>query len=103
VILASLPSALFHWQAGKDAAALKAESHMLPKQTLEVNPSHPIIVRLHKARLTQPDMARVVAEQVCSPLACREAASHYFERLPPYFSLSAPLSSLFLLSKHPGR
>lgn len=55
---------LVEQSAGKDAAALKAESHMLPKQTLEVNPSHPIIVRLHKARLTQPDMARVVAEQV---------------------------------------
>lgn len=53
-------------QAGKDAAALKSESHMLPKQTLEINPSHPIIVRLYEARTAQPDVARAVAEQVGS-------------------------------------
>ena len=51
-------------QAGKDAAALKSESHMLPKQTLEINPAHPIIVRLYEARAAQPDVARAVAEQV---------------------------------------
>jgi len=52
------------FQAGKDAAALKSESHMLPKQTLEINPSHPIIVRLNAARSTDPEMSRAVAEQV---------------------------------------
>jgi TNF receptor-associated protein 1 len=56
---------LVEQSAGKDALALKAEAHMLPKQTLEVNPAHPIIVQLYRARLDQPDMARVVAEQVC--------------------------------------
>ena len=50
--------------AGKDAGALKAESHMLPKQTLEVNPAHGVIVRLHALRASDEPLARGVAEQL---------------------------------------
>lgn len=50
--------------AGKDSEALKLESHVLPKQTLEINPAHPVIVRLHAIRDAQPALALMVAEQV---------------------------------------
>eukprot|EP01113_Clastostelium_recurvatum_P030613 TRINITY_DN3734_c0_g1_i4.p1 TRINITY_DN3734_c0_g1~~TRINITY_DN3734_c0_g1_i4.p1 ORF type:complete len:751 (-),score=276.46 TRINITY_DN3734_c0_g1_i4:53-2266(-) len=36
----------------------------LPKQQLEINPKHPIIVKLHRAHLAQPNLAKAVAEQV---------------------------------------
>jgi hypothetical protein len=50
--------------AGKDAEAVRAEAHMLPKQTLEINPAHPVITRLWAIRDAQPELALVVAEQV---------------------------------------
>jgi TNF receptor-associated protein 1 len=50
--------------AGKDSGAVKLESHVLPKQTLEINPKHAVIVRLHKLRLSDEPLARVVAEQL---------------------------------------
>jgi len=50
--------------AGKDAEALKLESHVLPKQTLEVNAGHAVIVQLYAIRETSPALAKVVAEQV---------------------------------------
>jgi HSP90 family molecular chaperone len=50
--------------AGKDAEGLKLESHMLPKQTLEVNASHPVIVQLHCIRETSPGLSKAVAEQI---------------------------------------
>lgn len=31
---------------------------------LEINPSHPIMVNLHKIKDTQPDVAKMVAEQI---------------------------------------
>lgn len=37
---------------------------MLPKQTLEVNPAHAVIVRLHALRSSDEALARVVAEQL---------------------------------------
>lgn len=49
---------------GKEAEALKTEQHILPKQTLEINPSHPVIVQLHAIKSSQPDLAMVVAEQL---------------------------------------
>jgi len=36
----------------------------LPKQALEYNPAHPIIVGLHQMRERQPEVARQIAEQV---------------------------------------
>jgi TNF receptor-associated protein 1 len=50
--------------AGKEGEALRLEAHMLPKQTLEVNPSHPIITRLHAIRTASPDLALIAAEQL---------------------------------------
>jgi hypothetical protein len=37
---------------------------MLPKQVLEVNPAHPVIVRLHAIRESEPALALAVAEQL---------------------------------------
>lgn len=50
--------------AGRDSEGVRQEAYMLPAQVLEVNPAHPVIVRLHHLRSTQPALARVVAEQV---------------------------------------
>ncbi len=50
--------------SGKDSGALKLESHILPKQSLEINPAHPIITALHTLRLSNPALAMEVAEQV---------------------------------------
>ena len=50
--------------AGKDSEALRMETHMLPKQTLEINPSHPIIVKLFSLRESTPDLAKIAAEQL---------------------------------------
>jgi TNF receptor-associated protein 1 len=50
--------------AGKDAEAVRAEAHMLPKQTLEINPAHPVVTRLFAIREAQPELALVVAEQI---------------------------------------
>ena len=36
----------------------------LPKQNVEINPSHPIIVGLHKIKDQEPMLAKVLAEQV---------------------------------------
>ena len=41
---------------------------MIPKQSLEINPSHPIIVHLNTLRVSNPEYAVVVAEQVCAAL-----------------------------------
>ena len=40
------------------------DSMPLPKQNLEINPSHPIIVGLHKIQDNKPVLAQVLAEQV---------------------------------------
>ena len=37
---------------------------LLPKQNVEINPTHPIIVGLYHIRETEPVLARVLAEQV---------------------------------------
>ena len=36
----------------------------LPKQNVEINPKHPLIVGIHKLTKTEPTLARVLAEQV---------------------------------------
>jgi HSP90 family molecular chaperone len=50
--------------AGRDSEALRQETHMLPAQSLEVNPAHPVIVRLHGLRASAPRTALLVAEQM---------------------------------------
>ena len=40
------------------------DSMPLPAQTVEINPSHPIIIGLHKLKETEPVLAKVLAEQV---------------------------------------
>lgn len=50
--------------AGKESEALKLEQHTLPKQTLEINPSHPIIYNLNALRTHQEKLAVAIAEQV---------------------------------------
>jgi TNF receptor-associated protein 1 len=50
--------------SGKDAGALRMESHVLPKQSLEVNPSHPVIIALAGLKDSQQDLARTVVEQL---------------------------------------
>lgn len=50
--------------AGKDSEALRMETHMLPKQTLEINPSHPVIIKLFSLRESTPDLAKIAAEQL---------------------------------------
>ena len=36
----------------------------MPKMAMEVNPTHPIICQLNAARMSRPDVAKLVAEQV---------------------------------------
>jgi len=50
--------------SGKDAAALKLEAHILPKQSLEINPAHPVITALHSLKDVNPGLAKEVAEQI---------------------------------------
>ena len=50
--------------SGGDSQSLRLEQHMLPRQTLEINPAHAVIMRLHAIRESQPDLARAVAEQL---------------------------------------
>jgi HSP90 family molecular chaperone len=50
--------------SGSNDAQPRMEAHMLPKQVLEVNPAHAVIVRLHAIRDAQPELARAVAEQL---------------------------------------
>ena len=38
--------------------------NFLPKQTLEINPGHPVIVNLQRARLSEPATATIVTEQL---------------------------------------
>ena len=40
------------------------EKYKVLQPTLEVNPSHIIITKLHKLRTDNPDLAKLVAEQV---------------------------------------
>lgn len=40
------------------------QASFVPKQHLEINPKHPIIVRLHALRGEDPELEKVVAEQV---------------------------------------
>ncbi len=40
------------------------QASFVPKQHLEINPKHPIVVRLHALRTEDPELARVVAEQM---------------------------------------
>jgi HSP90 family molecular chaperone len=49
---------------GGDSQGLRLEQHMLPKQVLEVNPAHPVIVKLFAMKETDPGLAVVVAEQL---------------------------------------
>ncbi|KAA0159063.1 hypothetical protein FNF28_06000 [Cafeteria roenbergensis] len=48
----------------RDSESPSAAEQVLPRQTLEINPSHPVIVALHKQRASQPSVAKAVAEQV---------------------------------------
>ncbi len=48
----------------RDSEAPRSEESMLPKQTLEINPSHPVICRLHALCKSQPTVAALVAEQL---------------------------------------
>jgi HSP90 family molecular chaperone len=48
----------------RDSEAPRAEESMLPKQTLEINPSHPVICRLHSLSKQQPTVAVLVAQQL---------------------------------------
>jgi len=41
-----------------------ARAPTLPKQNLEINPSHPIILKLNDLRKDNPDMAKLIAEQI---------------------------------------
>ena len=50
--------------AGRDSESLRSDAHVLPRQNLEVNPAHPVIVRLHALREAQPELATMAAEQV---------------------------------------
>ena len=45
-------------------SGLNRESMPLPKQNVEINPSHPIIVGLNEIRDKEPVLARVLAEQI---------------------------------------
>eukprot|EP01138_Halocafeteria_seosinensis_P014065 gb/GECG01014362.1/.p1 GENE.gb/GECG01014362.1/~~gb/GECG01014362.1/.p1 ORF type:complete len:847 (+),score=134.88 gb/GECG01014362.1/:1-2541(+) len=51
-------------QQRKDSESPRAEDNMLPKQTLEINPDHPIIRRMYSLMHTQTDVARSTAEQL---------------------------------------
>ncbi len=58
-------------QTSRDVNSPKAEDHMIPKQTLEINPAHPVIRDLSTLRTTNPDFAVVIAEQVrCGAVRC---------------------------------
>ena len=50
--------------AGRDSGGVRAESHMLPAQSLEVNPSHPVIVKLFSLKDADVNLATLIAEQV---------------------------------------
>ena len=50
--------------SGKDAGATRLENHILPKQALEVNPSHPVVKRLFYLKNADAPLALVVAEQM---------------------------------------
>jgi Hsp90 protein len=47
-----------------DSESVRQETHMLPAQVLEINASHPIILKLFSLRHSAPRTAAVVAEQV---------------------------------------
>jgi TNF receptor-associated protein 1 len=47
-----------------DTSEGNRDSMPLPKQNVEINPSHPIMVGIHKLKDTEPVLARVLAEQV---------------------------------------
>ena len=47
-----------------DTSEGNRDSMPLPKQNVEINPSHPIIVGIYKIKDTEPVLARVLAEQV---------------------------------------
>ncbi len=51
-------------QNARDVNSPKAEDHMIPRQTLEINPSHPVIVHLNSLRHDNEQYATVIAEQV---------------------------------------
>ena len=51
-------------QAARDSESPGMAEHALPKQTMEVNPSHPIITRIYHLRESQPDVARSVTQQM---------------------------------------
>ena len=51
-------------QSGHDVNSPRAEDEMLPKQTLELNPGHPIVVQLNTLRTSSPLVAVTVAEQL---------------------------------------
>ena len=51
-------------QSGRDANSPKAEDNFIPRQTFELNPSHPIIIRLNTLRTTNPPHAILIAEQL---------------------------------------
>jgi len=50
--------------SGRDSEATRGDAHLLPPQTLEVNPSHPVMVKLFAMKDAEPALALLVAEQV---------------------------------------
>lgn len=48
----------------RDQESPSAAEHVLPMQTLEINPGHPVMVALHRQRAAQPTVAKAVAEQI---------------------------------------
>ena len=51
------------------------ERYSLLQPTLEVNPKHPIITKLHSIKDTDPELAKLVAEQVRSFVSCLKSFS----------------------------
>ena len=51
-------------EAAAEGAGVRAEAHFLPKQTLEINPSHPVIVALSDLKDSNAPVAKMVAEQI---------------------------------------
>lgn len=48
----------------RDSESPSAAEQVLPRQTLEINPDHPVITSLYRQRESQPSVAKAVAEQV---------------------------------------
>jgi hypothetical protein len=51
-------------QSARDANAPKAEDQIIARQTLEINPAHPIIVQLYELKSSNEPRAKLIAEQL---------------------------------------